>query len=350
VSAVQPAGARTELTREMVQRALDAKTKPPGSLGRLESLAVQLALLQRTTAPAVDRARVVVFGADHGVAAEGVSAYPAAVTAEMMRNFARGGAAVTVLARANGADVEVVDVGVDADLAGLDGIVHAKVRRGTRNLAVEPAMTHAELEAALLVGRGAARRAAQDGVRALGLGEMGIGNTTTAAALLSAITGESPATTVGRGTGVADGTLEHKRAVVDRALRCHAAALHDPFARFAALGGLELAAIAGAALEAARLRIAVIVDGFISTVAVLAAMHLDPYAPLREAIVCAHRSAERGHGLALRALGAEPLLDLDMRLGEGSGAACAIPLVRSAARILTDMATFESAGVSGRVD
>lgn len=339
------------LTRAMVQQVLDEKTKPPGSLGRLEELAMRLALLQDTITPVVERTRVVIFAADHGIAAEGVSAYPRAVTAEMMRNFVRGGAAVSVLARANGLEVEVVDVGVDADLTSMPGIVHATVRRGSRNFLHEPAMTPHELDVALAAGRDAARRAVRDGVHALGLGEMGIGNTTAAAAVLCALTGASAANAVGRGTGVDDAGLAHKCAIVARALEARAACLASPRQAFAALGGLELAAIAGAALEASAHRLAIVADGFISTVAVLAATRLTPEgaASIGPALVCAHRSAESGHALALQALGERPLLDLDMRLGEGSGAACAMPLLRAAARILTEMATFERAGVSGRM-
>jgi nicotinate-nucleotide--dimethylbenzimidazole phosphoribosyltransferase len=334
-----------------VRQALDEKTKPPGSLGRLESLAAQLALLQGTLTPVVERARITVFAADHGVAAEGVSAYPPAVTAQMVRTFAAGGAAVSVLARAAGAEVEVVDVGVATELGELPDVLHAKVCCGTRNLAREPAMTPEELERALEVGREAARRAARDGVHALGLGEMGIGNSTTAAALLSAFTGAPPAQTVGRGTGIGDTQWAHKCTVVARALELHRAACTNPRQVFAALGGLELAAIAGAAIEAARRRIAVVADGFISTVAILAATRLAPaeHERVMAALICAHRSAEPGHAIALAALGAQALLDFGMRLGEGSGAACAIPLLRAAARMITEMATFRSAGVSGPV-
>ncbi|HLM66995.1 MAG TPA: nicotinate-nucleotide--dimethylbenzimidazole phosphoribosyltransferase, partial [Longimicrobium sp.] len=220
------------------RHAMDQKTKPPGSLGVLEALAVRLAVVQGTVAPEVERGRIVVFAADHGVAAEGVSAYPQVVTGEMVRNFARGGAAVNVLAGAAGLQVEVVDAGVAAEMGDVPGIVHASVRRGTRNLAAEPAMTAAETEAALGVGRAAARRAAAEGVRALGLGEMGIANTTSAAALLSALTGAAPERTVGRGTGVDDDGVRRKRAVVARALALHAGALADPFRALAALGGL----------------------------------------------------------------------------------------------------------------
>lgn len=333
--------------------AMHEKTKPLGSLGYLENVAVQLATLQGTLAPRIDRARVVVFAADHGVVTEGVSAYPAAVTGEMMKNFARGGAAVCVLARAGGLEVEIVDVGVDADIATeLDAIaadagtqvVHAKVRRGTRNARHEPAMTDAECEAAMVVGRDAVRRAAAAGVQALGLGEMGIGNTTTAAALLGALASVVPEQAVGRGTGVDDAGLARKREVVTAMLARHADLATDPRGALAALGGLELAAIAGAVLEAPRHGIAVVADGFISTVAALAAVRIDPTAA--RALFVAHHSAEHGHAAALTVLGIRPLLALDMRLGEGSGAALALPILRAAAAILREMATFASAGVS----
>jgi nicotinate-nucleotide--dimethylbenzimidazole phosphoribosyltransferase len=330
--------------------AIDDKTKPLGSLGDLEDWAVQLAEIQNTLTPRITRARVIVFGADHGVAHEGVSAYPPQVTAEMMRNFSRGGAAINVLTRANDLEIEVIDVGVGADLGELADITHASVRRGSRNMLHEPAMSDNERDAALSVGRDAVRRAAAAGVQVVGLGEMGIGNTTAAAAVLSALTGATPAETVGRGTGVDDARLAHKRVVVARAVACHttrttdALAPRDPLAILGALGGLELAAITGAALEAPRHGLAVVADGFISTVAVLVAARVDP--SVRDGVFFSHRSAESGHALALDALGARPMLDLRLRLGEGTGAALAIPLLRSAAAILSEMATFAGAGVS----
>jgi nicotinate-nucleotide--dimethylbenzimidazole phosphoribosyltransferase len=324
--------------------ALDDKTKPVGSLGQLETVAQRLCVIQQTVEPAVERSRVIVFAGDHGVAAEGVSAYPATVTAQMMRNFAGGGAAVCVLARASGAEVEVVDVGVDADLGGLGGVVHAKVRRGTRNFLHDAAMTPDEVEAALEVGRTAVRRAATSWADAIGLGEMGIANTTSAAALLSALTGTPPSRTVGVGTGISGETLEHKRRVVERALFRHRDLLGDPLGALGAVGGLEIAALAGAVLEARQAGIAVVVDGFISTTAALAAARIDP--GVASHLFFAHRSPERGHGLALEALEARPLLDLEMRLGEGSGAAMALPILRAAGRIMREMATFSGAGVS----
>lgn len=333
---------------ERAQEAMDRKVKPPGSLGRLESLAVQLAVLQETLEPRMDRARILIFAADHGVAAEGVSAYPREVTAQMVRTFASGGAAITVLARTLGLEVEVVDVGVDAELPELPGVVAVRVRRGSRNFVQEPAMSPEELEAALEAGRAAARRAAATGADAIGLGDMGIGNTTAAAALISALTGASPAETVGRGTGVDDRGLAVKRAVVEAALRLHAPHLSHPRSALAAVGGLEIAALAGAALEAARLRRAVLVDGFISTAAALAAVRLNP--EIRPALFYSHRSAEAGHGLALMVLGATPILDLGMRLGEGTGSALAFPILKGAAAVLRDMATFSQAGVTDRAD
>ena len=349
----------TTITRERAQRAIDTKTKPIGALGLMEDAAVRLAILQGTLAPSIDRARICVFGADHGVTAEGVSAYPRAVTAEMMKNFARGGAAINVLAASANIEVEVIDVGVDADLSDFANIHDAKVRRGSCNLLAECAMSKAELDASLAAGADAARRAAAVGVKALGLGEMGIGNTTAASALLSALTGRGAFDTVGRGTGVDDPALAHKRDVVDRALFVHGLAKAGTPATecLRRVGGLEIAAIAGAALEASRHGIAVVADGFISTVAILCAIAIAAELPgswpaLGDALFFAHRSSERGHSLALGAcaerLGrpVRPLLDLELRLGEGTGAALALPLLRSAAAIMRDMATFVSAGVS----
>ncbi len=307
---------------------------------------MELAVLQQTLKPSVDPARLVVFGADHGVAAEGVSAYPSEVTAQMMANLAGGGAAACVFTRALGVSLEIVDVGVAADISGLNGVVHAKVRAGTANFATRPAMTAAELSAAIEVGREAARRAARAGCRALALGDMGIANTTAAAALVSALTGASPERTVGRGTGIDDAVMAHKREVVVRALSLHATPGLAAAELLAALGGLEIAAIAGAILEAADRGLAVLLDGFIVGAAALAAVRMEPRS--RVACFLSHQSAEAGHGVVLEALGGRPLLDLGLRLGEGTGAVLALPLLRAACAMLSDMATFESAGVSGR--
>ncbi|HEV2851334.1 MAG TPA: nicotinate-nucleotide--dimethylbenzimidazole phosphoribosyltransferase [Thermoanaerobaculia bacterium] len=323
---------------------MDQKVKPPGSLGRLESLAVRLAAYLETLEPRVERGRVLIFAADHGVSREGVSAYPREVTAQMVKTFSSGGAAITVLARTLGLEVEVIDVGVDADLPEMPGVVSAKVRRSSRNFLEGPALTPEELDSALEAGRAAVDRAA--GADTIALGEMGIGNTTAAAALLSALTGAPPEETVGRGTGVDDERLAHKRAVVAKALRLHERALNTPRTALATVGGLEMAALAGAAIEAACQRKLVLVDGFISTVSALAAVRMNPF--IRPALFFAHRSAEAGHGRALEALEAEPLLDLGMRLGEGTGSALAFPILKAAAAILREMATFSQAGVSDK--
>lgn len=319
------------------------KTMPSGALGRLQQLAVRLADIQRTLSPRVDRTRVVVFAADHGVSLDGVSAYPRAVTAQMLANFAAGGAAVSVLARTLGVELEVVDVGVDRSPEALPGIVGQSIARGSANLRLQPALTRTQCAQALAVGQDALRRA--QGVDALGLGEMGIGNTTAASALLAALIKAPIEQCVGPGTGVAGAALVHKQAVVATAL---ARLRHDldPLTLLAELGGFEIAALVGCMLQAGLARVPVVVDGFIVTVAALLATRIEPAcAPV---LIYAHRSAEPAHQLALDALEAEPLLDLGMRLGEGSGAVLAMPLLRSAAAILREMATFESAAVADR--
>jgi nicotinate-nucleotide--dimethylbenzimidazole phosphoribosyltransferase len=330
-----------------------AKTKPLGALGHLETVGIRLAVLQQSLKPGIERARVCVFGADHGISDEGVSAYPRAVTAEMMKNFDRGGAAINAIARSADVEVEVIDVGVDADLSLLPNVRNRAVRRATRNFAKEPAMTDAELDAAMIVGAEAARRAHADGVAALGLGEMGIGNTTSASALLCVLEGISPEHAVGRGTGIDDAKLVRKRVVVSAGLFLHCPA--RPREALQRLGGIEMAAIAGATLEAARLRMAIVADGFISSTAVLAALHIaeaNERRALAQCLFFAHRSAEMGHRMVLERCGAfegvdaTPLLDLGMRLGEGSGAALAMSLLRAGAAVMRDMATFASAQVS----
>lgn len=324
------------------QRVLDQKTKPVGSLGRLEDLAVQLCVLQNTLKPRVDPARVLIFAADHGVSVEGVSLYPAAVTAQMMHNFASGGAAICVLARQIGASLELIDVGVDADLSALTGIVHAKVRRGSGNILKQDAMNERELLDSLNVGREAVIRAANDDVKTLILGEMGIANTTAAAALLCALLDLPASQIVGAGTGVSGRQLAHKVSVVEQSLA--RAGKLDAQGALRRLGGLEIAALTGAMLEAHARRMAVIVDGFIVTAAAAAAVAMSCN-DLLNSLFFAHQSAEIGHQHALKALNARPLLDLGLRLGEASGAALAFPLLRAAAAIVSEMASFESAGV-----
>lgn len=335
------------LTPADVQRALDAKTKPPGSLGRLEALARQIALAQGTLAPDPDPMAVLVFAGDHGVAAEGVSPYPQEVTAQMLATYAAGGAAVNVLARSAGVTVRVVDVGVAGAVRHDGPVVARRVRAGTGNIVREPAMTSSECATAIGVGREALAALAREGYRTVALGEMGIGNSTVAAALVAALTGWPPEATVGRGTGLDDAGLLHKAAVVARALERDGGPFDDPLRVLASLGGLEVAALVGALLEAPRHGLVVVLDGYIVSAAALAALRLDP--SLAPFLVAGHRSAERAHGRLLEALGLEPLLDLGLRLGEGTGAVLALPVLRAACAVLREMATFASAGVSERV-
>lgn len=334
-----PGGEGRDWRAEARQR-VDSKLKPLGSLGRLEDWAVQLAGLQRTLEPRVGRSRVLLFAADHGVAAEGVSAFPQETTAHLLRlHSAEAGIGIAVLARSLGVEVEAVDVGVVADVQHLPGIQHSKVRPGTRNLLHEPALTDDEVDGARQAGRQAVRRAMDQGVEAVGLGEAGIANTTSSSALLSALTGASPEVTVGRGSGVDDVGLQRKREVVHEALRRHADDLGDARSCLRVLGGLELAALGGVVMEAAEHRLPVVVDGFITSVAVLAAVREVP--ETREVLFFAHRSAEAGHGLVLEALEATPLFDLGLRLGEGTGAAVALRLLATAADLLRDMVDLE---------
>lgn len=329
-----------------LQAALDGKTKPQGSLGRLEALAAWYARLRGQLNPPVPRAAVVVMAADHGVTAEGVSAFPAEVTGQMVANFARGGAAINVLARHEGLDLQVLDIGVAHPVPDLAGVRVRRVRAGTRNMAQEPAMTRAEVLAALAVGLDLAAELNENGVGLVGLGEMGIGNTTAASALTLAWTAATPEQAVGRGTGLDDEALVHKRSVVAAAVARHAPDPADPLGTLAALGGLEIAGLAGLTLGCAARRIPVVSDGFIATAAVLAAVRLCP--AVQPFLLAAHQSVEPGHRLQLEALGLDPLFDLGMRLGEGTGAALACDLVRAAVRILAEMATFGEAGVQDR--
>ncbi len=341
-SLIQPLSRRAQTAATDRQGQL---TKPPGALGRLEELAVLLAGIQDRDLPQVERPHVLIAAADHGIAARGVSAFPAAVTAQMCLNFCAGGAAVNVLARQAGASVEVLDVGVAATLPPLPGLIDAKIAHGTADFTLGPAMSHAQLTAALTAGAARASAAADAGCDLLVLGEMGIGNTTAAAALLAAATGRAATACCGRGTGIDDAGLARKIAVVDTALARHRQVLGDPLMALAALGGFEIAALAGAAIRAAERRIPVVVDGFISTAAALSAVRLEPQ--VRPYLLFSHVGAEQAHRLALAHLQAEPLLDLGLRLGEGSGGVLAIHLLRAACRTLAEMATFSSAGISG---
>jgi nicotinate-nucleotide--dimethylbenzimidazole phosphoribosyltransferase len=325
----------------------DRLTKPRGSLGRLEDIGVRLCAIAGECPPPVpEPVTVAVFAGDHGVVAEGVTPWPQEVTAQMVANFCAGGAAINVLARHAGADVVVVDVGVATPIAVEAGnLVRRNVRPGTRNLAVEAAMTADEATAALDVGAEVAANAVAGGARLLVTGDMGIGNTTASAALVAAFTGRSATDVTGRGTGIDDAMLVQKRAVVERALeRLPRGA--SPLTIVSEVGGLEIAALAGFVVGAAASRVPVVVDGVIATAAALVAVAFVPAAA--GYLFAGHRSTEPGASVALDALGLAPVLDLDMRLGEGSGAALAIPVVQAAAKVLREMATFDSAGVSDK--
>lgn len=332
---------------EAVARAhLDELTKPPGSLGRLEEIACRLSIL-RGGAPAVDRPVVLVLVADHGVAAEGVSAYPSAVTVQMLANFTRGGAAVNVLARAAAARVVVADFGVLVPPPAGSAVVDCRQGAGTASIACGPAMTREQAARAIEAGARLAAEAIAAGGDLLALGEMGIGSTTPASAITAAITGRPAEEVTGRGTGIDTARWEHKVRVVRRALAANAVDPRDGLGVLAALGGFEICGLAGVMLAAAAHRVPVAVDGFIATAAALGAVAL---APASAAVLFAsHRSAEPGHAAALAHLGLTPYLDLGMRLGEGTGAVLFIHLARAAARIYTEMATFASAGVAGPV-
>ncbi len=330
------------------QRRLDQLTKPPGSLGRLEGLVRRLAEISGRCPPEISHATIFTLAGDHGVVEEGVSAYPQVVTAQMVENFLRGGAAVNALARHAGARVIIADLGVAAPLAAHTDLHAMKVGPGTRNMARGPAMSRAEALAAIEAGIALVDAERATGLDLIGTGEMGIGNTTAASAMVAAFTGAGAAEVTGRGTGVDEAGWRRKVAAIERALELNRPDPRDALDVLAKLGGFEIAGLVGVILAGAAHRIPVVVDGFIATAAALAADGLAEHA--RQVLIASHRSAEPGHGRALEALGLEPYLDLGMRLGEGTGAALAIGLARAAVAVLAEMATFKSAGVSGRLD
>ena len=323
----------------------DQLTKPRGSLGRLEQLAIQLAGLQGTERPAADPVNITVFAADHGVCAEGVSAYPQEVTAQMIANFAAGGAAISVLAKQLDATLDVVNLGTVAPTEDMPGVRNEPIGPGTANLAVEPAMSLAQLGLALEAGDRAAERAASSSCRLFIGGEMGIGNTTSATAIACVLLHQPPTELTGPGTGLDAQGIQHKQAVIKQALTRHGSTT-GPADVLASLGGFEIAALVGAILGCAARGIPVLIDGFIVSVAALVAIRQQP--ALRPWLLFAHQSAEPGHQSILAALDAQPLLHLGMRLGEGSGAAVAVPLLRSACALHNTMASFVDAGVTDR--
>lgn len=320
-------------------------TKPPGSLGRLEQLAVQLAALQGRDRPGVEQASIVVFAADHGIAAAGTSAFPQAVTTEMVKNFASGGAAISVMARQLNARLEVVDMGTLYDPGPLPNVVTVRLAPGTANACEAPAMTATQLDEALQAGRQAVQRAVEHGCDIFIGGDMGIGNTAAATAVACALLQRPASELTGPGTGLDADGVARKAAIIQRALDRHADHLHTPLDALQHLGGFEIAALCGAFIASTQAGIPVLVDGFIAGCAALVAVRHLP--AVRDWLIFGHRSAEPGHRHILAALQAEPLLDLGLRLGEGSGAASALPLLRLACQLHNDMATFAEAAVSG---
>ncbi len=322
----------------------DMLTKPQGSLGRLEQLAVRVAGITGEIRPRLTHKVITVMAGDHGVAAAGVSAYPQEVTAQMVANFLHGGAAINVLARHVGARVVVVDMGVAADVPPHPGLVVKKVAPGTQDISRGPAMTRDQAVEAILHGADVVENEVAQGLDILGTGDMGIGNTTPSAAIAAAITGRAVGEIVGRGTGVDDAGLFRKMAAVQNALAVNRPDPHDGVDVLSKVGGFEIGGLAGAILAAAAHRKPVVIDGFISTAAALIAVTLAPH--VRPYLIAAHRSRERGHGIMLDWLGLTPVLDLDLRLGEGTGAALAMSIVDAACKVLDEMATFAEAGVS----
>ena len=321
-------------------------TKPAGSLGQLEAVAIQLAGLQGQLKPRVDHLWIAIFAGDHGVVAEGVSAYPQAVTGQMLHNFVNGGAAISVLARQLGAQLDVVDLGTVSPMLNLAGVRHVQLGAGTANFANGPAMTDAQGLKALQAGRDSVLRAGEQGCQLFIGGEMGIGNTASASAVASALLQCPASLLTGPGTGLDAAGVSHKARVIERALAFHAGLLDDPLQALFRLGGFEIAALAGAYVACAQAGVVALVDGFICTVAAMVAVRLNP--ECRQWLIFSHRGAEQGHRHVLESLEAEPLLDLGLRLGEGSGAALAVPLLRLACDLHAQMATFAEAAVADR--
>ena len=333
-----------EIARQAARERQSQLTKPPGSLGRLERLSIQIAGIQGKARPDVSRKALFVMAGDHGVVAEGVTAFPQDVTWQMVANFAAGGAAINVLGRQVGAKVVVVDVGVVGDAPASAAVIVKKVGRGTKNMAVGPAMSREEAVRAVEVGIEVLAAEMDPPLDLVGVGDMGIGNTTPSAAIISAFTGRSPAEVTGRGTGIDDARHAHKIGVIARALAVNQPDAAEALDVLAKVGGFEIGAIAGVMLAAAARRVPVVVDGVISSAGALVAAGLAP--KVKDYLIAGHRSVEPGHRAALEHLGLEPLLDLEMRLGEGTGGAIAMHVVEAAVRTLNEMATFAEAGVA----
>jgi nicotinate-nucleotide--dimethylbenzimidazole phosphoribosyltransferase len=333
-----------ETSANQARQHQDQLTKPQGSLGLLEELSIKLAGIQASPKPTSARKVVIVMAGDHGIVREGVSAYPPDVTRQMVMNFLRGGAAINVLARQANARVSVVDMGVAQDIPQQPGLVQRKVAYGTLNFAHEPAMTPTQAEQAIQAGIEIAAEESRQGMDLVATGDMGIGNTTPSSAIVATITGLPAREVTGRGTGLDDLRLEHKITIIESALELHRPDPSDALDILCKLGGFEIAGLAGVIIGAASRRTAVVIDGFISSAAALIAVGLVPQ--VKPYLVASHRSVEIGHRAALDFLGLQPLFDLNLRLGEGTGAALAFHLIEAACRILAEMATFSEAGVS----
>ncbi len=332
---------------ELARKRWDGLTKPLGSLGVLEDLGIRIAGITGHPLPSVHRKVIFTVAADHGVAVEGVSAYPQEVTAQMVANFLRGGAGINVLSKQVGAEVFVVDAGVAGPVASTDGLIVSKIRQGTGNMVREPAMSRAEAEQVVESGMRIFQEVhRKKPIDLVGLGDMGIGNTTASAALTAVLTGSPVAEVTGRGTGLTDRMFLNKIRVIELALDRHRPNLEDPIDCLEKVGGLEIGCLAGIVLAAAQARVPVVLDGFITSSAALLACRIAPLA--RDYLIASHRSVEPGHGILLHAMKLQPLLDLQMRLGEGTGAALGFFLVEASLKLLSEMATFSEAGVSGK--
>lgn len=340
----------TELSIDWIEKAQqhqDCLTKPQGSLGTLEHIAIKLCAIQKTLEPNIDQVGIYIFAADHGIVEEGVSAFPQAVTVEMLKNFVAGGAAISVLANQINASLDVINLGTLEAGNTLPGIIQRSQGAGTNNFAHEAAMSFEQFEQALTCGKEMAEQAAQRQQTLFIGGEMGIGNTTSAAAIVAQLTGQSAIQVSGKGTGLDDKGVSHKAWVIERALKAHSANIHTPEDTLIYLGGFEIVALTGAYIRAAQLGLAILVDGFICSAAALAAIRINP--SITDFMFYAHQSAEQGHSAVLTASNAKPLLNLGLRLGEGSGAAVAAPLFRLACALHNNMATFAQAEVSKKL-
>jgi len=325
---------------------LDSLTKPPGSLGRLEEIAARVVAIRQDLRPKLDKKVIFTFAGDHGVTEEGVSAYPKEVTPQMVLNFLGGGAAINVLARQAGADVAVIDIGVDHDFDDAGGLIHKKVVWGTKNMTKGPAMTRQEAERSVEAGIELACEYAGKGYTLFGTGEMGIGNTTASGAIIATLSGLPAADVTGRGTGIGDGALADKAKVIERAVEINSPDKTDPTDILAKVGGAEIGGIAGLCIGGAAKRVPVLIDGFISTAGALIACEMEP--KVKEYLFASHLSLENGHRVMLDRVGLKPLLNFDLRLGEGTGAALAMNVVEASVSIYNEMATFGEAGVSDR--